>query len=180
MVRCLFIAALVSASGLQTARADSDGNRGQLSMRDFKFATDAAQGGQMEVTLGQLAAQKANDPGVRDFGQRMVTDHQKANTELKQIITQKGATLPTDASKEEKMVEYLRTLSGMEFDKAYVKHMAKDHKKDVKEFQKQAEKGDDADLKGFAAKTLPILQEHLRLVENLDTTINGAKAQAKN
>src|SRR3954465_12663368 len=91
--RGLTMAALICAGGLLSAQA-ADEHRGQLSARDYKFVSDAAQGGNMEVTLGQLAVQKASEQSVREFGQRMVTDHTKANNELKQLISQKGATQP--------------------------------------------------------------------------------------
>ncbi|MDB6112348.1 MAG: outer membrane protein, partial [Pedosphaera sp.] len=112
---------LLASGGFNNARAAEKGNRGQLSAKDYKFVTEAAQGGMMEVTLGQLAAQKASDPAVRDFGQRMVQDHQKADQQLMQLVSQKGATLPTDTTGENKgMVDHLKNLSGADFDKAYM------------------------------------------------------------
>ena len=168
--------ALCCFAGLQNARADDTANRGQLTARDYKFVTEAVEGGNMEVTLGQLASTKAADQSVRDFGQRMVQDHQKANQELTQLASQKGATVPeASAKKEDKLEEHLQGLSEAEFDKAYIKHMVGDHKKVIKEFQKAADKSDDADLKNWAAKTLPTLQEHLRLAENVEATISSAK-----
>ncbi len=169
----------LSLAGLNNANADEKGNRGQLSAKDFKFVTDACAGGMMEVDQGQLAAQKAENQSVRDFGKRMVADHQKANEELKQLLTQKGVTLPDPPAKtEEKTLEHLRGLSGADFDKAYIKGMVSDHKKDVKEFQTESEKAGDADLKNWVAKTLPTIQEHLRLAQSVEADLTGVKAQA--
>ncbi len=171
---------LVGPAGVFNAAAATNGNRGQLSSQDYKFVTDAAQGGMMEVTLGQLAAQKAADPAVRDFGQRMVQDHQKANEQLMEIVSQKGATLPANAEgKEQGTMEHLKSLSGTDFDKAYIKHMVSDHKKDVKEFEKAAQKSQDPDLKAFANKTLPVLQEHLSMAESVKGKVAGEKSQSK-
>lgn len=178
--RYLSIAAVVCAASLQNVRAEDEGTKGQFTSKDFKFVCAAAQGGMMEVSLGQLAIQKGSDQAVKDFGQRMVTDHSKANDELKQLALKKGATLPTNGDKEsEKMLNTLSNLSGPEFDKAYIKDMVKDHKKDVKDFQKESEKGDDADLKSWVTKTLPVLEDHLRMAENTELTINGARTQAE-
>lgn len=178
--RLAFATMLVLCSSLALqARADQTNTQGQLSSKDYKFVTSAVQGGTMEVTLGQLAAQKGSDPSVRAFGERMVQDHQKANQELTQLISQKGATVPeTSTKKGEKMTEHLQGLSGADFDKAYIKHMVSDHKTDIKEFQTAAEKSDDADLKNWAAKTLPTLQEHLRLAESAEATVDAVKTQA--
>jgi putative membrane protein len=165
--------------GLQNARADDTGNRGQLTSKDFKFVTETAQGGKMEVSSGQLAQQKASDPAVKDFAQRMVTDHTKANDELKDLLTQKGVTLPDASNKsEEKTMEHYQSLSGADFDKAYMKDMVSDHKKTVKAFQKASEKSDDADLKSWTAKTLPTLQDHLRMAESVEANLNNAKPTA--
>jgi putative membrane protein len=165
--------ALMLSSGLLLA-ADTEGQRGQLTSKDYKFASDAAQGGMQEVQLGELARQKAGSQGVREFGERMVTDHQKANDELKQIVQKKGALLPTTVSHHEtSTVEHLQKLSGADFDKAYVSDMLRDHKKDVKEFEKASQDLSDPDLKAFAAKTLPTLQEHLSMVQNLEAQVKG-------
>jgi putative membrane protein len=168
----------VMAFCLSTARADDIVNQGQLTPRDYKFATDAIQGGNMEINLGQIAAQKGADQSVRDFGTRMVQDHQKANQELNELLHQRGATVPADSDKKaDKMTEHLQTLSGSEFDQTYIKHMISDHKTVIKAFQKEADKGDDTDLKNWAAKTLPTIQEHLRLAENAQAAISSSKPQ---
>jgi putative membrane protein len=165
--------ALMLSSSLLLA-AENEGQRGQLTSKDYKFASEAAQGGMQEVQLGELAKQKAGSQGVRDFGERMVNDHQKANDELKQIVQRKGALLPTTISHHENStLEHLQKLSGADFDKAYVSDMLRDHKKDVKEFEKASQDLSDPDLKAFAAKTLPTLQEHLSMVQSLDAQVKG-------
>ena len=140
----------------------------KLSATDHKFVMEAAMGGMEEVQLGQLAAQKAMDPEVKNFGQHMVDDHSKANTQLMQLASQKGLTPPTTLpADKQKDMDKLNSLSGAAFDKAYIDMMVKDHKKDVAEFQKQAKNGKDADLKSFAATTLPTLQNHLKMVQDI-------------
>ncbi len=165
--------ALLLNSGVLLA-ADTEGQRGQLTSKDFNFVSDASRGGMEEVQLGQLAKQKAGSPAVREFGERMTTDHQKANDDLKQIAQKKGALIPNSLTHRENWtLEHLQKLSGAEFDKAYVSDMVRDHKKDVKEFEKASQNLSDPDLKAFAEKTLPTLQEHLRMAENLEGQIKG-------
>jgi len=172
------IAICLLAFGLHQACADERGNPGQLTAKDYKFASAAADGGRMEVTLGLMAVQKASATAVRDFGQLMVDEHQKANTELTKLLTQKGATVPDAATKkDDKLTSHLQGLSGPEFDAAYIKAMIKDHKKDVKEFQEAALKSDDSDLKAWAAKTLPMVQEHLRRAQNIEKPATVASAR---
>lgn len=90
------------------------------------------------MELGQLAADKASSPDVKEFAQRMVKDHSQANDQLKQIAMKKGVTLPTSPSaKNEVTKNKLSRLSGDAFDQAYMSDMVKDHKKDIAAFQKE-------------------------------------------
>jgi putative membrane protein len=133
---------------------------------------EAAMGGMEEVELGQLAAQKASSPEVKNFGQHMVDDHSKANDQLKQLAAQKGVTLPTSMSASQKQeMNRLSKLSGAAFDSAYVSMMVKDHKKDVAEFQKESKNGKDSDVKSWASTTLPTLEDHLKMVQDIHSTM---------
>lgn len=136
------------------------------------FMKAAAQGGMAEVEMGRLAASKAADPEVKKYGQMMVDDHSKANAELKTLAGKKNVTLPADLGSHQATVDKLKGLSGADFDKAYVSAMVDDHEEDVGEFQSQADKSADADVKAFAAKTLPVLKNHLETIRTIDARIN--------
>jgi putative membrane protein len=139
-----------------------------LSKDDQEFATKAAQGNMAEVSLGQMAAQKGTAPDVKAFGNRMVNDHGKALDELKQWATNKGFTLPTDVSADQKATaDKLSKKSGKDFDKTYADTMADDHEKDAKEFEKASKDAKDPDLKAWAAKTLPVIQDHLKMAKEM-------------
>jgi putative membrane protein len=154
--------------------AETEGQRGELTEKDFKFAKDALRGGMQDVQLGELAQQKAGSPAVREFGEKAANDHQKANDQLKQIVQKRGALIPASLSHHEtSRLEHLQKLSGTEFDKAYISDIVSEHKKDVKEFEKAAKNLSDPELKAFAEKTLPTLQEHLRQAENLEAKLKG-------
>jgi putative membrane protein len=153
------------------ASAASDG---KMASSDSKFINEAAQGGMAEVELGKLASERGSSDAVKQFGQRMVTDHGKANDELKQLAQQKGVTLPTDLdSKHKKTIDRLSKLSGADFDKAYARDMVRDHDKDVKDFQRESQKAKDADLKSWAGKTLPVLKEHQQQAREMSTSVGG-------
>jgi putative membrane protein len=135
---------------------------------DAKFAVEAANGGMSEVVLGKLASEKATNKKVKDFGTMMVTDHSKANDELKALAHKLNITLPDSISSEEsKTRDDLAKKSGADFDKDYVKDMVDDHKKDVKAFEDAAKNCKDSDLKAFANKTLPTLKMHLEAIEKI-------------
>jgi putative membrane protein len=150
----------------------------QFSTKDTKFIKTALVGGQMEVSLGQLATVKGTDQSVKDFGNKMVADHQKAGDELKSLVTQKGAQIPEVPDQNQSwMAKHLQKLDGAEFDKMYIEHMVKDHNEDIAAFESEAKDGDDGDLKNWAAKTLPMLQEHLKLAKDAQAKVAPASIQ---
>jgi putative membrane protein len=139
---------------------------------DETFVKKAAMGGMAEVDLGKLAVDKASSDDVKKFGQRMADDHSKANDELKTLAQNKHITLPTEPDPHEKaMHDRLAKLSGAAFDRAYMQAMVADHRKDVNEFRMESKSGKDADVKGWAAKTLPTLEEHLKMAQNANTAV---------
>ncbi|GAB7025517.1 DUF4142 domain-containing protein [Geotalea toluenoxydans] len=148
-----------------------------LAGKDKDFIKKAASGGMMEVELGQLAQSKAQSQEVKDFGSRMVTDHGKANEELKTLAQQKNVTLPTKLERKHKsMVDKLNKASAAEFDKKYMSDMVKDHKHDVEDFRKATQKVKDPEVKAWAEKTLPVLEQHLQQAQELATKV-GAKVK---
>ncbi len=137
------------------------------SAADTKFAMNAAQGGMAEVKLGQLAASKGSSDFVKQFGQKMVDDHSKANDQLKSVASKDNMTLPTDLSaKDQAEYDKLSKMSGAGFDKEYERYMTADHKMDVAAFKKESMTGQNPDLKSFAGDTLPTVQQHLQMLQS--------------
>jgi len=144
---------------------------------DQAFVKEAAIGGLAEVQLGNLANEKASNSDVKQFGERMVTDHSKANDELKQVAQKQNVQLPTDLdAKHKALVARLSKLSGDAFDKAYMKEMLSDHKHDVAAFKKESSSGKDADVKQFASSTLPTLEDHLKLAQDTASKVGVSGA----
>lgn len=142
-----------------------------ISDEDRAFMTEAATGGMAEVEMGRLAATKATSAAVKRFGRRMVTDHSKANAELKRLAKQKGVTLPTDLTPEQKADrDKLSNLSGAEFDREYMTMMVADHDKNVSAFEAKTGNAADSDLKRFVVKTLPTLNMHQRMAKQIKSS----------
>src|SRR5207248_3160534 len=121
-----------------------------------------------EVKLGEYAMTAASSEAVKKFGKRMVDDHSKANKELKTLAADKGVTLPSTLDKKcQEVYDKLAKIKGAEFDKEYMRHMVEDHEKDVAKFQTAAKSLQDPDLKAWALKTLPTLNEHLRMAKEI-------------
>jgi len=163
------------ASHAETSTSAKSGkSTGSLDHGDRKFIETAAKDGMAEVELGQIAQQKAQNAQVKEFASRMVTDNGKENDELKTLASGKGVQLPTETDRSHKHeADSLNKKSADKFDHEYMEKMVKDHKKDVKEFEKQAKNAKDADVRNFASKTLPTLQEHLKMAEAAQQAVKG-------
>lgn len=151
-----------------TTTAVTGGTSSDMSPQDKEFVSNAGMAGLAEVQMGNLAVQNAESADVRAFAQRMVTDHSKSNEELQQFATTKGVALPAELDGDHKSaLDHLTSLSGAEFDKAYMQHMVEDHRKAVDLFTTASTGSQDADLKAWAGRTLPTLQQHLQLAQTV-------------
>ena len=165
------IVAVLSVCLLQPLRAAEEEQKNEekpakkeksssVSSADKKFVENAAKGGMMEVAWGKAAASRAANSDVKQFGNRMVTDHSKANDELKSIAKKKGISIPKDESN-----------VNFKTDADYMSMMVKDHEKDLAEFQKEAKNGSDPDLKAFADKTSQIVAHHLSEARRINKSL---------
>jgi putative membrane protein len=147
------------------------------SSTDKSFLKKAAEGGALEIQASQVAEQKSQDAQVKSFAEKMVTDHTKVGDELSSLASSKGVTVPTDPSVAQKAkLKVLSAESGAHFDKSYAKEIGVSaHKDTIALFQKEIDKGSDPDIKAFAQKTMPALQEHLQMAQQLQTETAAAK-----
>src|SRR5262245_10551461 len=156
----------MSASVTAAQKKGSESSPPKFSSADETFMMSAAQGGMAEVKLGEVAAKKASQPNIKQFGSMMVSDHSKANKELQAIAAQNGVTLPSkpDASNHEKDNQ-ISNHSDEQFDKAYVYEMVKDHEQVAEAFEKASKTAQNPELKSFAATTLPVIKAHLKQIK---------------
>lgn len=171
--------AVPAAAQTKSPAANPASTKKTAASPDIAFAREAAIGGMAEVELGNLAKEKASSPDVKSFADRMVTDHTRAGDELKQWAQSRSIVFPPELDSKHKMLrDRLARLSGDAFDKAYMREMLSDHQQDVAAFKHEATSGKDPDLKAWARKTLPTLQEHLKLAQS-GATKAGASTAAK-
>jgi putative membrane protein len=141
---------------------------------DQDFATRAAAAGLAEVELGNMARDKATSQQVKDFAQKMLTDHGTANDELRTVAAQKGMVLATNLGPDHVAVrDRLSALTGAGFDREYMTAMVQDHQKAVSEFENESINGTDPELKAWAAAKLPILREHLTMAQQISSSLAG-------
>jgi putative membrane protein len=132
-----------------------------------QFITKAVEGNLAEVAMGQLAQQKASSDGVRSFGTTLAQDHGTANQQATAAANALNAAVPTEPNKKQKAdYNQMAKLSGAQFDREFVKHMVADHKKDISDYQKEAQRSD-GQVSEYAKASLPTLQKHLEIAQSL-------------
>ena len=152
----------VTMAALALAFASTALAQDALSGEDKEFLKNAAELGITEVQMGKLAQQQGSSPDVKQHGELIASEHSKANDELLALAKEKGVELKGEpAGSQKHMLNALAKKSGAEFDKEYIEHQAKDHRKAIDMFQDAARDIKDPDIKAFAAKQLPHLQQHL-------------------
>lgn len=159
----LFLAANAGAA-LAQQRHRSGSPRTGLSALDKDYLKDAAQSNLEEVQFAPVVAQKALESADKQFGQRMKSDHARANRELKSLASRLGYALPTEVSDEQKAImQRLSKFQGAEFDAAYKQEMIRDHTQDIAEAKREISLGRNPLVKANARKTLTLLQMHLAM-----------------
>lgn len=154
----------MSASGAAMSRAS-----------DRMFFKKAAIGGMTEVELSKVAQEKGSSDAVKQYSAKMIEDHTKANDELKQIASAQSMELPSglDAKGQQKK-DGLEKLSGAAFDRKYMSIMRSDHQETVALFQKESHSGKNPEAKDFATRTLPVIQEHLKMIPTMASGMKSA------
>jgi putative membrane protein len=145
---------------------------GNMNALDAEFAMMAAAGGQAEIQMAQLALQRSQNRDVQKYAQRMIKDHTKNARDLQKIAARKNMTLPTAPTADQmQMMSQLQTATGAEFDRLYMQMAGVTaHTMMRQMFTNQATNGTDEDLRKYARKTIPVIEKHLRMAQEMNTT----------
>jgi putative membrane protein len=136
---------------------------------EAKFLTDAVRGDLAEVKLGELAEQKGQSEGVRDFGETLAADHSKAAKKTADLAKELDVTAPTQPTAEQtQQHDALARLSGAEFDRQFAAEMVKGHQEDIAKYEKQAQSGN-SKVAELAEELLPTLKQHLAMAQRLQS-----------
>jgi putative membrane protein len=152
--------------------------KGDVSAGDRQIMEIMARAGVAEVEAGRLAESNAADPQVKKYARQMVEDHGKANRELEVIASRKGVTLPKEPDAEhQRILSDAKARKGAQFDRAYVEQAAvKDHAAAKQVFEDAAKNAKDPDLRSFAQKSLPVIDHHLEMAQQLHRSMQGSAA----
>ena len=164
----VLLVALVLVIGWSSLLLAQQKGEEKKAVPDSKFMTNAASDGLFHVEAGKLAVQQGSSEGVKKFGQHAIDHHSQINNELMELAKAKGVKLPKKIYKKQReTLDKLGKLSGPDFDKAYLEMEIKDHSRDLSMYQKEGKEGKDPDVKAWAAKTVPTIEEHLKMARDL-------------
>lgn len=157
-----------AGTGSTASAAAGSGATAKLSAADRKMMTELAQANMAEIEMSKLAQQQTKNPEVLAFAQKMIDDHTQASEQLKELAQSKGVTLPTEPdAKHQAMAKKLSKLSDEKFDKQYMANAGRaDHRKTANLLKRMQTKSQDPELKAFADKTLPIVEQHLNMARD--------------
>lgn len=159
---------LITALALTAALATPAFAQNKMDNDDISAMKQLAQANLNEIASGKTAAEKAQSPDVKKFGQKMVDDHTKMLADLQALAKKKNVALPKDADmKDMAQMKVMEHKSGADFDKDYMEHMVQDHEKDLKDVQNIAAKAKDPQFKAAVQKAEPKIKEHLALAQRL-------------
>jgi putative membrane protein len=148
-----------------------------LGQQDRTFIKEAIGGGMAEVELSKIA-EKSENAEVKRFAERMIHDHTTANTELTAIATGLGVEMPKALDTDHQRVRgQLQSMHGNAFDREYMRVMVEDHDQAVKLFRQETSAGHDSQLKQFAQKTLPTIEEHQKMALDLSRRLSETAAR---
>lgn len=165
-----------SAMPPSTASAPAASGAATVSATDpATFVDKAGRAGAFEVEASKLAQTAGSSPDVKNFANRMVDDHTHAAADLKQAAG--TITVPAEPSADQRAkIDALKGKSGADFDRQYASEVGvAAHEEAVALFDDYARNGTDANLKAFAAKTLPTLREHLTMAKQMAASVVAAK-----
>jgi putative membrane protein len=133
------------------------------------FVVQAGSANQFEIEHSRIALEKVQSPAIREFAQKVIQDHMQAGKEMQEAIAQSGLALPQLAleGRHRDLLEALRTAQGAEIDLRYLQAQRAAHEEAVNLFKAFASQGDNPALRSFAQKQVPILEEHLAMVQRL-------------
>lgn len=163
-----------SPSATMPDNSSMSGGAGKVSAEDKSFMKEAMAGDMAEIQLAQLAQQKASSDQVKQFAQRMITDHTKLDAQMKPLAQQFGVEAPTDLDAKHKALQTkLQALSGSQFDQEYIKAMVADHSEDDQAFIREETTASSPDLKSAVTQAEPTIAEHLRMAEDIQKSMKG-------
>jgi putative membrane protein len=150
---------------------------GALTARDRAFLTAAAHGAQFEVAGGRLAADRAADPRIRAFGDRMVRDHGAEYQQLQSLDRSVGLTPPAGpGADQQKVTAIWSSLRGGPFDCSYAPTMQADHEADLGMYAAMARYAGDPRVRAFAKSQVPVLHQHLQMATKNLSGLNCSAA----
>jgi putative membrane protein len=146
-----------------------------MPVADGTFARQATVSDMYEIEAGRIAESKATNADVKSFASRMITDHTKSSDELKSILSKSHHTIapPPLDMQHKTMLNRLRSAGPKDFDSLYAQQQVQAHQQAVTLFTTEQQNGSNADIKNFAAKTLPVIQEHLSMAQQLPKSGSG-------
>jgi putative membrane protein len=171
MHTAIIVAALAAIGAVQPAAAQT-----AIPPSPKDFAMAAAQSDQYEIQAGRVAVTQSHNPRIRAFAQAMIDEHSRTSAELTKAVAASGLLPPPQAigSDQAPLLATLQSLRGADFDRTYIKQQVLAHQEALAVEGSFAEAGADPNLKAAARTTVPVIQHHLGMAQQIEATLRGS------
>ena len=168
---------LAAPAFAQNASPSSGQPIGQSGKQFLDFASEV---NISEIRAGLLAEQRAQSDSVKAFGRLMALDHSELESQLDATAALDHVQVPDKpSSTAEQQMDQLKSMSGGQFDRAYMNHMVQGHEKVVSRFQSEKSNAHSPAVIAVASSALPILQQHLSLAKAVQASLSSRVTTSK-
>lgn len=167
-------------SANQPGMPGTEANGNPQSYADQSFVRKTMEDNVAQEQMGQLAAQKSQSDDVKEFGQKMAQIHEQLTNQLMPVAKKLGVDEPKKPSKKDREeIEKMQSLSGPDFDAAFIKAMLKDQQDDLKGFETEANGAQDPNVQQLAKMDQPVLNQHLQILQKIAQAHNVTEESQK-
>jgi putative membrane protein len=161
-----------STAGMPPSGATATAEQSQTST----FLQKAAISNQFEINTSQLVDQRSTNKDVKSLAAMLIKDHTKAGQEMRSLVTAQNLSMPSTTLDQmhEKKFEKLQALKSTDFDREFSTTQIDAHREAVNLFQAYARNGENASVKNWASKTLPVLRKHLADAQRIERSVSAS------
>ena len=144
---------------------------------DTAFVREVRTDNLLEIRAGTLAAKRSTNAAVKQFAQRMVSDHTTMGNEWTSLASRLrlGTTSALNAGQQQ-LLSRLSTVSAADFDREYMSYSVQDHQTNIATFQRLGPSAQSTEVRALAAKGLPILEQHLTMAQQVASQVGASVA----
>lgn len=153
-----------------TASLEVTENAGNLEEEDLLIS--AQLNNQLQIALGEISAEKASSPKVKEFGQMIAEENKQLQDNITELAAASGVQIDSALTPEYVgLLDTIQSYSGQKFDSAFLEIVIQEHEDDIERYTKLASASENPMVREVVSSTLEILQRHQQQAENVQDAL---------